>query len=89
MIGSGLSLAQMVKELNRFLNHHNRRHALEQIQLGRETLRRMAAAAQPEAGQLPALQNLDRYGRLMLNQSVKNAVELGRVELRLSVSTRR
>lgn len=88
VIGSELSLAQLVKELNRFLNHHNRRYALEQIQLGRETLRCMAAANQPEAGQLPALQNLNRYGRLMLNQSVRNAVELGRIELRLSVSSK-
>lgn len=89
VIGSGLSLAQLVKELNRFVNHHNREHALARIELGRKTLRRMAAADRPEAGQLPALQNLNRYGRLMLNQSVKNAVELGRIELRLSVSKRR
>lgn len=89
VIGSGLALAQLVKELNRFVNHHNRQHALQRVQLGRETLRRMAAVAQPEKGKPLVLGKSNRYGRLMLNQSVKNAVELGRIELRLSVSKRR
>lgn len=89
MIGSGLSLAQLVKDLNRFVNHHNRQHALERIELGRETLRCLAEAAQPEKGKPLVLGKSNRYGELGKNQSVRNAVELGRIELRLSVSKRR